>query len=83
MSTKRARQDATTLATTSGGSFHVGDILTIAGVERLDPRRWPRFKAWLLRRPAPTLGPQRFQVTNVFHGEAAPLSARHSKERMK
>jgi hypothetical protein len=43
----------------------IGDTFTIAGVGRRDPRWWPRFKAWALRRPPPMLGPQQWVVTRI------------------
>ena len=52
------------------GGLKAGDEYTIAGVyeSKPDPRWWPRFRAWVLRRPAPRVSTgrlRRFRVTEV------------------
>lgn len=57
-----------TTATTAG--LGVGELFSI-DIPVHDPRRWPRFKAWILRRPAPTVNRrQMFRVTEVVSGSA-------------
>jgi len=53
------------------GYLRRGEEFTIAGVfdTRPDPRWWPRFCCWVLRRPPPRLSTgllQRFRVTEVL-----------------
>ena len=53
---------------TTSADLRLGDIITIAGVEKPDRRWWPRLKAWCLRRPAPTLAGElkRFVITETL-----------------
>ena len=48
---RRGNMDSTTIKV-SDNIYQHGDRLTVS---RLDMRRWPRFKNWVLRRPAPTV----------------------------
>lgn len=55
-----------TTATTEG--LRIGDSFYLT-IPMLDMRPWPRFKAWMLRRPPPVRNDRRlFKVTNVVTG---------------
>jgi hypothetical protein len=50
---KKAEMKKTTITTSQPSMPKPGDIFTIAGVNKPDPRWWKRLTAWLLRRPPP------------------------------
>lgn len=59
-----------TITTSAAHSLTVGEFFTI-DIPVHDQRRWPRFKAWLLRRPPPVVTMrQMFRVTEVVSGTA-------------
>lgn len=47
--------------------YKPGDTLSI---ELLDMRRWPRFKAWLMRRPPP-MTTLYMQIKNTTHSDVS------------
>lgn len=54
-------------------AMDVGDTLTIAGVNRLDPRsRWQRLVDRVLRRPPPKLVQQQFRIVEVVTSRTPP-----------
>lgn len=54
-----------TITHASGVDMRIGDEFTISVPVR-DTRRWPRFAAWIRRRPPPVVNQlRRFKITEV------------------